>query len=86
MKSGYPESEWIGVGGTWLQLMCCAASRRRVLISEDGDRVRGQRSEIRVDFIVKQSRTRMTRKRFQVVEQEEDLKKQCLERTMLKIS
>ena len=30
MKSRYPELEWFGVRGTWLQLMCCAASRHCV--------------------------------------------------------
>ena len=54
--------------------MCCAASRRRVLISEDRDRVGGRRLEIGVDFVVRQSRTRTTREGFQVMEQEEDLK------------
>ena len=53
-KSGCPSLEWIGVGGTWLQLMCCAASRRRVLILGDRDGVGGRRSEIRDDFVVRQ--------------------------------
>ena len=73
-KSRCLRSEWIGVGGTWLQLMCCAASRRCVLISEDRNRVGGRRAEIGVDFVVRQSRTRTTREGFQVVEQEKDLK------------
>ena len=30
VKSRCPESEWVGVGGTWLQLMCCAVSRHCV--------------------------------------------------------
>ena len=36
--------EGFGVGGTWLQLMCCAVSRRRV--PNFGRRRLGQRSEI----------------------------------------
>ena len=41
-----------GVGGTWLQLMCCAVLRRRVpnFESQGFDR----RSEIRDDFVIRQ--------------------------------
>ena len=52
MVSGCPGSEWIGVGGTWLQLMCCAASRRRV--PNFGRQGQGQGSEIGDDFVVRQ--------------------------------
>ena len=39
------------------------------------------------DFIIKdRSQTEMTRREIQVVEQEEDLRDKCLERTMSKIS
>ena len=39
MKSGCPELEWVGVGGTWLQLMCCAVSHCSVpnFVLEIGD-------------------------------------------------
>ena len=52
MKSGCPGSEWIGVGGTWLQLMCCAASRHRV--PNFGRQGQGRGSEIGDDFVVRQ--------------------------------
>ena len=52
MKSGCPGSEWIGVGGTWLQLMCCAASRRHV--PNFGGQGQGRGSEIGDDFVVRQ--------------------------------
>ena len=55
------------------------------LISEGegriGDRIFGD------DFVVKdRSQTKMTRREIQVVEQEEDLRDKCSERTMSKIS
>ena len=73
VKSGCPESEWVGVGGTWLQLMCCAISHhcvpnfgRRGLI---GDQRFGD------DLVDKdRSQMKMTRREIQVVEQEEDLR------------
>ena len=61
-----------GVGGTWLQLMCCAVSRRHVLNFERQGL--GRRSEVRDDFVVRQKSDKMTGKRFQVVEQEKDLR------------
>ena len=61
-----------GVGGTWLQLMCCAVSRRRVPNFRRQGFVR--RSEVGDDFVVRQKLDKTTRKRFQVVEQEEDLR------------
>ena len=45
MKSGCLGSEWVGVGGTWLQLMCCAVSHHRV--PNFGRRGLDQRLEIR---------------------------------------
>ena len=48
-------------------------------------RIGGRR--FRDDFIVKdRSQTKMTRREIQVVEQEEDLRDKCSERTMSKIS
>ena len=45
------------------------------LILGDKGWVRDQRSEVRDDFVIKdKSQTRMTRRRFQVIEQEEDLR------------
>ena len=44
MKSGYPDIGMVGVGGTWLQLMCCATSCRRV--PNFGRQGLDQRSEI----------------------------------------
>ena len=67
--------EWVGVGGTWLQLMCCAASCR--CVPNFGRQGLGWRSEIGVgdDFAVKdKSRTRTMRRKIQVVEQGEDLR------------
>ena len=85
MKSGCPELEWVGVGGTWLQLMCCAISRCRVPNFERRGRIGDQR--FRGDLVVKdRSQTKMTRREIQVVEQEEDLRDKCSERTMSKIS
>ena len=59
-------SEWVRVGGTWLQLMCCAVSRCRVL---NFKRQRlDRRSEIggrRWLHCNDKSRTRTTRKVFQ---------------------
>ena len=60
------------VGGTWLQLMCCAVSRRHVLNFERQGL--GRRSEVGDDFVVRQKSDKMTGKRFQVVEQEKDLR------------
>ena len=85
MKSGCLESEWVGVGGTWLQLMCCTVSCRCVPNFGRWGRIGDWR--IGDDFVVKdRSQTRVTRKEIQVVEQEEDLRDKCSERTMLKIS
>ena len=85
VKSGCPESEWVGVRRTWLQFMCCAASCRCVpnfgRWGWIGDWRFGD------DFIVKdRSRTKMTRREIQIVEQEGDLRDKCSERTMSKIS
>ena len=44
MKSGCPDIEMVGVGGTWLQLMCCATSCR--CVPNFGRQGLGQRSEI----------------------------------------
>ena len=44
--------EGFGVGGTWLQLMCCAASRRHIPNFERQGS--GQISEIGDDFVVRQ--------------------------------
>ena len=81
--SRYPELEWVGVGGTWLQLMCCAVSHRHV--SNFGRQGRIGDRRFGDDFIVK-DRSQITRREIQVVEQEEDLRDKCSERTMLKIS
>ena len=85
VKSGCLGLEWVGVGGTWLQLMCCAVSCRCVpnfgRWGWIGDWRFGD------DFIVKdRSQTNMTRREIEVVEQEEDLRDKCSERTMSKIS
>ena len=61
-----------GVGGTWLQLMCCTVSRCRVPNFERQGL--GRRSEVGDDFVVRQKLDKMTRKRFQVVEQEKNLR------------
>ena len=65
--------------------MCCAVSCRCVpnfgRWGWIGDRRFGD------DFIVKdRSQTNMTRREIEVVEQEEDLRDKCSERTMSKIS
>ena len=44
MKSGCPESEWFGVGGTWLQLMCCTTLHH--CVPNFGRQGLGLRSEI----------------------------------------
>ena len=68
MKSGCLESECFGVGGTWLNLCVVLPCIVVSLILGDKDRVRD-------DFIVKdRGWTRTTRRRIQVVEQEEDLR------------
>ena len=55
------------------------------LISEDGGRIRDWR--FGDDFVVKdRSQTKVTRREIQVVEQEEDLRDKCSERTMSRIS
>ena len=55
------------------------------LISEDGGQVRDRR--FGDDLVDKdRSQTKMTRREIQVVEQEEDLRDKCSERTMSKIS
>ena len=75
MKSGCLELEWVGVGGTWLQLMCCTALHR--CVPNFGRQGLGWRLEIGVgdDFVVKDKGwSRTTRRRIQVVEQEEDLR------------
>ena len=66
--------------------LCVALSRVVVsLISEGEGRVGDRR--FRDDFVVKdRSQTEMTRREIQVVEQEEDLRDKCSERTMWKIS
>ena len=85
VKSGCPESEWVRVGGTWLQLMCCAILHRRV--PNFGRRGQIGYRRFRDDFVVKdRSQTKVTRREIQVVEQEEDLRDKCSERTMSKIS
>ena len=71
MKSRCLESEWVGVGGTWLQLMYCATLHRRV--PDFRRQGLGRRLEIGDDFVIKgKSRTRTMRRRIQVIEQEED--------------
>ena len=85
VKSRCPELEWVRVGGTWLQLMCCAILHHHV----PNFRWWGQIGDWRFgdDFVIKDiSQTRTTRRRIQVVEQEEDLRDKCSERTMSKIS
>ena len=78
----------IGMGRsrrTWLQLMCCTISHRRVPNSREQGWIGDQR--FRDDFVDKdKSQTRMTRRRIQVIEQEEDLRDKCSERTVSKIS
>ena len=71
--SGYQngsESEGLGIN------LCVVPHHIVVsLISKDKGRVGDRRSEVGDDFIVKdRSRTRMMRRRIQVVEQEEDLR------------
>ena len=85
VKSRCPEWGWVRVGGTWLQLMCCAVSHRLVPNFGRWGQIGDQR--FGDDFIVKdRSQTKVTRKEIQVVEQEEDLRDKCSERTMSKIS
>ena len=85
MESGCPESEWVRVRGTWLQLMCCTILRCHVPNFGRWGQIGGQR--FGDDFVVKdKSQTKMMRKKIQVVEQEEDLRDKCSERTMSKIS
>ena len=65
--------------------MCCAVSCHCV----PNFRRQGQIGDQRFgdDFVIKdRSQTKMTRREIQVVEQEEDLRDKCLERTMSKIS
>ena len=85
VKSGCLESEWVRVGGTWLQLMCCTVSHHCVPNFGRWGWIGDWR--FGGDFVVKdRSQTKMTRREIQVVEQEEDLRDKCSERTMLKIS
>ena len=63
-----------GVGGTWLQLMCCTVSHRCVPNFKRQGSFGDRRSEVGDVFVVRQSQTRTSRKRSQVVEQEEDLR------------
>ena len=85
MKSGCLELEWIGVGGTWLQLMCCALLCCRVPNFRRWGWIGDWR--FKDDFVVKdKSWTRTRRRRIQVIEQEEDLRDKCSERTMSKIN
>ena len=46
--------EGFGVSGTWLQLMCCTVSRRRVPNFERQESVGNWRSEVGDDFVVRQ--------------------------------
>ena len=46
--------EGFGVGGTWLQLMCCTVSRHRVPNFERQESVRNRRSEVGDDFVIRQ--------------------------------
>ena len=91
LKSSSCSTTWIllfwnpRIGGTWLQLMCCTVSHRRV----PNFRRQGldRRSEIRRWLrLQRQKPDKMTRREIQVVEQEEDLRDKCSERTMSKIS
>ena len=78
---GCPELEWVGVGGTWLQLMCCIVSHHCVPNFRRWGRIRDWR--FGDDFIVKdKGQTRTMRRKIQVVEQEEDLRDNCSERTI----
>ena len=43
-----------GVGGTWLQLMCCAVSRHRVPNFKRQGSFGDRRSEVGDDFVVRQ--------------------------------
>ena len=73
VKSGCLELEWVGVGGTWLQLMCCAISCRCVPNFGRWGQIGDQR--FGDDLVDKdRSQTKMTRREIQVVEQEEDLR------------
>ena len=80
-------SEWVRVGGTWLQLMCCTVSRRRVLNLE---RQRSdQKSEIGSQRWLRRndkSQTRTTRKVFQSWSKQRTNENNAQERTMSKIS
>ena len=69
--------DWIWLESEGLGFNLCVVLPRIVvsLTSEDKGQVRDRRSEVGDDFIVKdKSQTRTTRRRFQVVEQEEDLR------------
>ena len=64
--------------------LCVVPSGVVSLISEDGGWIGDRR--LGDDFIKDGSQTRVTRRGIQVIEQEEDLRDKCSERTMLKIS
>ena len=73
-----------GVGGTWLQLVCCTVSRRRVpnFESQGFDR----RLEIGDDFVVRQKSDKNDKERIPSRGARKGLKRICSERTMSKIS
>ena len=73
-----------GVGGTWLQLMCCAVLRRHVpnFESQGFDR----RLEIGDDFVVRQKSDKNDKEGIPSRGARKGLKRICSERTMSKIS
>ena len=75
----------IGMGRSRRDLASTYVLRRRV--PNFGRRGSDWRSEIGDDFVIKnRSQTKVTRREIQVIEQEEDLRDKCSERTMSKIS
>ena len=70
--SGY----WNGLELEGLGFNLCVAPPRVVmsLILKDKDQVRDRRSEVRDDFVVRTKLDKDNKERFQVVEQEEDLR------------
>ena len=69
VKSRCPESGWVGVRGTWLQLMCCTVLRHHVPNFGRRGQIRDRR--FGDDFTIKdRSQTKVTRKEIQVIEQD----------------